>query len=142
MDQQVHFTTVSTTDLDAVRAFYTDGLAWTPLIDVPDEIVFYQVGPGAVLGFFASAKFAADLGRSVEEPVSGLVLAHNVGSVAEVEQVAAAMVRAGGTVLTPPQAGEFGGIFHAHVEGPDGLVWEVAHNPGWHVQPDGTVTLG
>ncbi|MBB4854473.1 putative lactoylglutathione lyase [Mycobacteroides chelonae] len=48
----------------------------------------------------------------------------------------------GGTVFKPPQPGQFGGVFHAHVQDPNGLIWEVAHNPGWCIGPDGAVRLG
>ena len=49
------------------------------------------------------------------------------------------MSAAGGTVLTSPRPGAFGGIFHAHVADPNGVVWEIAHNPGWRIDDDGTV---
>ena len=52
------------------------------------------------------------------------------------------MTAAGGTVLTAPEEGAFGGVFHALVADPNGVVWEVGHNPGWSVDPDGTVRLG
>ena len=45
MKQQAHFITLSTPDLDAARAFYCDGLGWTALLDVPGEIIFFQVAP-------------------------------------------------------------------------------------------------
>ena len=48
----------------------------------------------------------------------------------------------GGTVRTAPRPGAFGGVFHAHVADPNGVVWEIAHNPGWRVDDDGTVHLG
>jgi hypothetical protein len=51
------------------------------------------------------------------------------------------MAAAGGTVLTAPEEGAFGGVFHALVRDPNGVVWEVAHNPGWWVGADGTVRL-
>ena len=63
MEQQVHFTTLATADLDAARRFYVEGLGWRPLLDVPGEIVFFQIAPGTVLAFFEAAKFAQDLGR-------------------------------------------------------------------------------
>ena len=143
MDQQVHFTTLATADLDAARRFYVEGLGWRPLLDVPDEIVFFQVAPGTVLAFFEAGKFAQDLGRGPARPeVSGLTLAHNVVDRDAVRALVEAMVAAGGTVLTPPEEGAFGGVFHALVADPNGVVWEVGHNPGWSVDPDGTVRLG
>lgn len=142
MDQQVSFVTVSTVDLDAARRFSVDGLGWRPLVDVPGEVVFFQVAPGTVLGFFDAVSFEADLesGRD-PAPVSGLTLAHNVGSRDEVAVVVEAMAAAGGVVTKTPREGAFGGVFHAHVRDPNGVVWEVAHNPGWHVAPDGAVSF-
>jgi catechol 2,3-dioxygenase-like lactoylglutathione lyase family enzyme len=142
MDQRVHFITIATADLDAVRAFYRDGLGWAPLLDVPGEIVFFQVGPGLMLGLFDAASFVADQGGGDVDSlgVAGLTLSTNVGSATEVEPAFAAAVRAGGRVVKEPQAASFGGV-HAHVAGPDGLVWEIAYNPGWRVGDDGTVVL-
>ena len=143
MDQQVHFTTLATADLDAARRFYVEGLGWRPLLDVPGEIVFFQTAPGTVLAFFEAGKFAQDLGRGPARPeVSGLTLAHNVADRDAVRALVEAMVAAGGTVLTPPEEGAFGGVFHALVADPNGVVWEVGHNPGWSVDPDGTVRIG
>jgi uncharacterized protein len=143
VDQQVHFTTLATADLDAARRFYVEGLGWRPLLDVPDEIVFFQVAPGTVLAFFEAGKFAQDLGRGPARPeVSGLTLAHNVADRDAVRGLVDAMVAAGGTVLTPPEEGAFGGVFHALVADPNGVVWEVGHNPGWSVEADGTVRIG
>lgn len=145
MEQQVHFMTFATADLDAARRFYVEGLGWTPLLDVPGEIVFFQIAPGQVLGLFDTEKFDEDLDRrsdsSTRTRVSGVTLAHNVSARDGVVRVVDAMSAAGGTVITRPEDGAFGGVFHAHVEDPNGIVWEIAHNPGWHVGPDGTVAL-
>lgn len=74
--------------------------------------------------------------------MSGLTLSHNVDSPGEVRQVVDAMTRAGGTVLKAPQDGAFGGIYHAHVQDPNGIIWEIAHNPSWRIANDGTVAIG
>ncbi|WP_309081338.1 VOC family protein [Zhihengliuella sp.] len=142
--QNVHFITLSTPDLQAARDFYVRGLGWEPLLDVPGEIVFFQIAPGTVLGLFEAVKFQQDLGldREAAAGPSGLTLAHNVGSRAEVRSVVAAMEEAGGQVLTRPEDGAFGGIFHAHVRDPNGVIWEIAHNPGWRVAQDGAVVFG
>jgi uncharacterized protein len=141
MKQQLHFVTIATIDLDATRRFY-GSLGWTAVLDVPDEIIFYQSAPGQLLGFFLAAKFNADLALPGDHSqVSGLTLAHNVDSQQEVTTLANAMADAGGTILKPPQPGQFGGVFHAHIQDPNGVIWEVAHNPGWRINPDGTVHL-
>lgn len=142
MEQQLHFVTVATTDLDATRGFYA-ALGWRPLLDVEDEIIFYQTAPGQLLGFFIADKFNQDLGLpGGHSSISGTMLAHNVDSPDEVIALADAMAGAGGTVLKTPQPGQFGGVFHAHVQDPNGLIWEIAHNPAWRIGPDGTVQLG
>jgi catechol 2,3-dioxygenase-like lactoylglutathione lyase family enzyme len=142
MDQQVHFVTLATADLDAARRFSDEGLGWTPLLDVPGEIVFFQIAPGTVLAFFEAAQFAQDLGTGPARPeVSGVTLAHNVGDRDAVRELTDRMAAHGGTVLTAPEEGAFGGVFHALVRDPNGVVWEVGHNPGWSVDADGTVRL-
>ena len=140
---RIHFITFATADLDAARAFYRDGLGWEPLADVSGEIIFFQVAPGLVLGLFDAAKFNEDLlGQAATTAVSGVTLSHNVGSPAEVGSTVEALVAAGATVLKQPQQGAFGGIYHAHITDPNGLVWEIAHNPGWSIDTDGTVSFG
>ncbi|MGZ8179456.1 VOC family protein [Williamsia sp. SKLECPSW1] len=142
LDRSVHFVTIATPDLDAARRFYVDGLGWEPLLDVADEIVFFQVAAGMVLGLFEADKFAADVAGAIPATLGGFTLAHNVDSPEAVHTVVDRMRASGGTVVTPPEDGAFGGIFHAVVRDPNGVVWEVAHNSGWHVDADGTVHLG
>ena len=143
MDQQLHFITLATRDLDAARAFYRDGLGWEANLDVPGEILFYQVAPGLLLGLFDADKFAEDLGVTTAAPAPrGVTLSHNVDSPDAVRSTVDAMTAAGGSILKQPQQGQFGGIFHAHVQDPNGVIWEIAHNPGWRINDDGTVVLG
>lgn len=145
MQQQVHFITLATADLDAARSFYCEGLGWKPTMDVPGEILFFQIAPGVMLGLFDALKFHEDLGTTSESgiaEVSGVTLSHNLGSPDEVRELVAAMASAGGTVLKEPQSGAFGGIFHAHVQDPNGVIWEIAHNPAWHIDSDDGVRLG
>ncbi|SDW03673.1 hypothetical protein SAMN04487917_102381 [Arthrobacter sp. yr096] len=143
MDQQLHFITFATPDLDAARAFYKDGLGWDPRMDVPGEILFFQVAPGLMLGLFDAEKFDQDLNSSTPtDGVCGVTLSHNVSSAEDVSSTIDALVAAGATVIKPAQAGAFGGIFHGHVKDPNGIVWEIAHNPGWRIDDDGTVVFG
>ena len=142
MKQHVHFVTIATADLDAARAFYVVGLGWSPTLDVPGEIIFFQIAPATILGLFDLAKFNEDLdGAPPHTGVSGLTLAHNVDGLGEVQQLVDRMEASGGTVLKAPQPGAFGGIFHAHVQDPNGVIWEIAHNPGMTVADDGTVSF-
>ncbi len=68
------------------------------------------------------------------------MLAHNVDSESDVAAVVDEMVKAGGNVLKEPQRAEFGG-YHAYVSDRAGIIWAIAHNPGWSVPDDGTVSI-
>nr|WP_296780944.1 VOC family protein [Rhodococcus sp. (in: high G+C Gram-positive bacteria)] len=141
MDQRIDFLTLATPDVDAARTFYRDGLGWTPLLDVPGEIIFFQIASGLVLGLFDAQKFTEDLGQDGgPATVGGLTLSHNVDGPAEVDQVVEAAVAAGGTLIKQPQKAAFGG-YNGHFADPNGVIWEVCHNPGWSVDADGKVHL-
>jgi catechol 2,3-dioxygenase-like lactoylglutathione lyase family enzyme len=142
MRQDVHFVTLSTPDLDAARRFYIDGLGWEAFLDVPGEILFFPIAPGVVLGLFEARKFAEDVRAAAPMAASGVTLAHNVGNETEVVELAERFVSLGGRAVVAPEPGAFGGIFHAIVADPNGVLWEIAHNPGWHVADDGTVSFG
>lgn len=142
MNPRVHFITLATPDLAGARAFYRDGLSWQPLLDVPDEIIFFQVGPGLVLGLFDAEKFRSDVhGAVTDTGTGGITLSHNVDSPEEVEAVVSTAVQAGGKIVKPPQRADFGG-FHGHIADPNGVLWEICHNPGWNVDEAGRVHLG
>ena len=143
MEPRLDLLTVAVPDLEVARRFYVDGLGWTPALDVPGEVVFIQVNAGLLLALFGAADLAADMGVPAEDvvPGGGFTLAHNVGSPDEVRRVVAAAEAAGARVVKPPQEAAFGG-FHGYVTDPAGIRWEVAHNPGWRVEPDGTVRIG
>lgn len=144
MDQSVSFFTVATAELNAAWTFYVEGIGWEPLMNVPGEIIFFQVGPGVVLGFFDTAKFVKDMNApegSTALP-SGFTLSHNVQTEAEVDEILASALAAGATILKPAQRAAFGGdIYNGHFQDPNGVVWEIAHNPGWSVDESGRVSL-
>jgi catechol 2,3-dioxygenase-like lactoylglutathione lyase family enzyme len=140
--QAASFVTLATADLDAARDFYVRGLGWTPTLDVPGEIVFFQVGHGLMLGLFEAGHFSADLGapHTPSVPIQGVTLSHNVDTPEEVDRVVGAAREAGAVVVKEPQFASFGG-YHGHFRDPNGVIWEVAHNPGWLVEPGGQVRL-
>ena len=60
MNQHLTFVTLGVADVAASRRFYVDGLGWTPLLDLPGEITFFQVGHGLVLGIWGIDRLGAD----------------------------------------------------------------------------------
>lgn len=142
MDQHLNFVTLGVTDLPRAKRFYMEGLGWTPTLDL-DEVCFLQVAPGVLLALWGADDLVADVGVGADHAGQGagrVVFAHNVGSEAEVDDAVARVEAAGGAVLKAPQATFFG--YHAYVADPDGFRWEIAHNPGWSVDADGTVHIG
>jgi catechol 2,3-dioxygenase-like lactoylglutathione lyase family enzyme len=143
MDQRLHFLTLGVADVPVARRFYVEGLGWEPTFGLEGEVCFLQVAPGVLLALWGAAALAADVGVDPADATHGpgrLAMAHNLGSEAEVDAAVAQAVEAGGTVLKAPQHTFFG--YHAYVADPDGFRWEIAHNPGWSVDADGTVHLG
>ncbi|MEX0663186.1 MAG: VOC family protein [Acidimicrobiia bacterium] len=143
MDPRITFITIGVNDLETSRRFYVEGLGWPPTWEVPDEVVFIQVGYGLLLALWGRDMLAADGGGpwSSGSAPAGFSLAHNVDSDDEVVRVIDHARRAGAMILKPAQRAEFGG-FHGYFADPDGARWEIAHNPGWSVAPDGRVSIG
>jgi len=137
MDARVSLVTLGVADVGRARAFY-DGLGWTG--HSPDgEVVFYQAG-GMVVALWGRALLAADSTVTDSGGWGGVTLAHNVDSPATVDAVLATAEAAGATIGRPGAPTEWGGYSGVFVD-PDGHPWEVAHNPHWRLDPDGTVHL-
>ncbi len=129
MEQRISLVTLGVADLARARAFY-EAMGWRDAIQPDDEVAFYQAG-GMVFGLWAA------LGGGAAPSVE---LAHNVRSPAEVDAVLAEAQTAGGTIVRPAAKASWGGYTGAFAD-PDGHVWEVAHNPDWKLNPDGTISL-
>ncbi|MDQ1717983.1 MAG: uncharacterized protein QOE71_3866 [Pseudonocardiales bacterium] len=138
MRQNVQFVTVAVKDLEVSRRFYSDGLGWRPVLDL-DEVVFYQVGHGLLLSLFSLLDFAADVGAPISID-SGFSLGQVVETKAEVDDAIERARAAGAKILKEPQGAAFGG-YHSYFADPDGHRWEVAWNPGFSVDEDGTVSI-
>lgn len=105
--------------------------------------MFIQAGHGLLFALWGADKLAADSGAAwpTGSTPANFALSHNVGSDDEVVAVLAQAATAGATILKPAQHADFGG-FHGYFADPNGVRWEVAHNPGWRVAADGQVTIG
>jgi catechol 2,3-dioxygenase-like lactoylglutathione lyase family enzyme len=138
MDQRVSLITLGVADLERARAFY-EAMGWSTDADPGDDVVFFQAG-GMILGLWDRAELAEDSGVVDSGGWGGVTLAHNVRSPEEVRQVIAEARRAGAEILREPAETFWGGYSGVFVD-PDGHPWEVAHNPGWRLGDDGSVSL-
>jgi catechol 2,3-dioxygenase-like lactoylglutathione lyase family enzyme len=136
MDQRVSLITLGVDDLARARAFY-EALGWRG--QEVEETVFFQAG-GIGVVLWGRAKVADDAGVALGTGFGGLALAHNVRSAEEVDAVVAAARAAGATVTRPPAPTFYGGYAGCFAD-PDGHVWEIAHNPGFPLADDGTITI-
>jgi len=138
MEQRISLITLGVADLERARAFY-QRLGWEG--QEVEETVFIQAG-GIALVLWGREKLALDCGISDDQTssFSGVVLAHNVRSEEEVDDVMASAETAGATV-TRPAAETFYGGYAGFFTDLDGHAWEITHNPGFPLASDGSITI-
>ncbi|MGE5500533.1 MAG: VOC family protein [Ignavibacteriales bacterium] len=137
MEQRVSLITLGVSDLARSRRFYVEGLGWAPAMEVDGEVVFFNVGPGLVVGLFTG--LAEDAG--VEREAGGLSsIAVNMRDKAEVDAVLAEAHAAGGVITKPARDTDWGGR-SGYFADPDGHLWEIAWNPFWPVDEAGRVQI-
>jgi uncharacterized protein len=135
--QSIRVVTVAVEDLRRSRAFYSEGLRWSPLMDL-DEIVFYQAGFGLIFAIWTLRDLSNDVGSPLSAG-SAFSLGHNVDSREEVNSVIERARAAGATILKEPQDAPLFGGYQAYFADPDGHLWDIVYNPGLSVAEDGTV---
>ena len=129
MEQRISLVTLGVRDLAKARAFY-EALGWQGAQQPDNEVCFFQAG-GMVFGLWtALGGFGAP----------GVELAYNVRSADEVSNVLRAAEAAGGTIRRVATKMDWGGTSGAFAD-PEGYVWEVAHNPSWRIDADGSVHI-
>jgi uncharacterized protein len=138
VEQRVSLVTLGVADLERARSFY-EGLGWSSSADVGDDVVFFQAG-GMVLALWDRAKLAEDSAVTDDGGWGGVTLAYNVRSPEEVDVAIEEARGAGARIGREPGETFWGGYSGVFVD-PDGHPWEVAHNPGWSLNADGSVTI-
>jgi catechol 2,3-dioxygenase-like lactoylglutathione lyase family enzyme len=140
MEQRVSLITLGVSDLARAKAFYEDILGWKAAPG-PSEIVFFNLN-GVIFSLFPHAELAKDMGKaaSADGAYSGCAMAHNVGSIEEVDQVFADLKAKGATIVKAPETAFWGG-YSGYFADPDGNQWEVAFNPYWTILEDGRISM-
>ncbi|MEX2534641.1 MAG: VOC family protein [Trueperaceae bacterium] len=129
MESRLSVVTLGVSDLEKSRHFYQKLLGKEPLA-TPPGVAFFELGK-TWLSLYPSEELAGDAGVPAQgSGFGGIVLAHNVRSEAEVNEVLRDAERAGGKIV---KAGEraFWGGYSGYFSDPDGFLWEVAWNPGF-----------
>jgi uncharacterized protein len=138
MEQRLSLITLGTSDLERGRKFY-EALGWTTGAAPDDDVVFFQAG-GMVVALWDRAKLAEDSAMKEGSGWGGITLAYNTRSAKEVDDVIEEARAAGATIGREPGDTFWGGHSAVFID-PDGYPWEVAHNPNWTIEADGSVTL-
>jgi catechol 2,3-dioxygenase-like lactoylglutathione lyase family enzyme len=137
VEQRLSLVTLGVKDLPRALRFY-EALGWTRGND-SDDVVFFQAG-GTIVSLWGRDRLAEDSGVDDGGGWGGVTLAYNTRSPEEVDAVIEEARRAGARVVREPAATFWGGYSGVFVD-PDGHPWEVAHNPGWTIAPDGSISL-
>jgi uncharacterized protein len=140
MNQHLHLITLGVGDLEISRKFYTEILGWRPSAASNESVVFFQAG-GIVLSLFSRNSLAEDaLTSPYGSGFSGITLAFNARSEAEVDEIISDLKSKGVKIAREPQKVFWGG-YSSYFADPDDYHWEVAYNPFFPFDESGNLKL-
>ncbi len=131
--------TLGVEDLVRSTNFY-EALGWVNSAQ-SQEGVRFLIGCNIALGLFPRAELAKDANVENTDPgFSGVALAANQRSRADVDAFYAKAIDAGAKATKPPEEVFWGG-YSGYFQDPDGHLWEVAHNPFIELSSFGVMQL-
>jgi uncharacterized protein len=127
MRQKLNLVTLGVRNFERSKQFY-EALGWKPSSASQDDIAFFPLG-GVVLALYPREKLAEDAQVSSEgQGFSGVTLAYNTKSQAEVDEVLQMVEHLGAKIVKKAEKVFWGG-YSGYFADPDGQLWEVAWNP-------------
>jgi uncharacterized protein len=139
MQPRLSLITLGVADVARARKFY-EALGFKAGKASNENVIFFPAG-GVVLALFGRAALAEDANVADSTPgFSGVALAHNARSEADVDKSLDEAVAAGAKLIKPAQKTFWGG-YSGYFADPDGHLWEVAHNPYFQFDAEGRVAL-
>lgn len=142
MKASISVITLAVDDLERAFRFYHEGLGLASEGIVGQEfehgaVAFFDLQPGLKLALWPRASLAADSGPAPAvspgaASTPDTLLAHNLGSAAEVDALMAQAAAAGATIVKPAQATFWGG-YAGYFMDPDRHLWEIVWNPAWEL---------
>jgi predicted CoA-binding protein/predicted lactoylglutathione lyase len=139
MEPRISLITLGVDDLKRATAFY-EALGWAKAPQSQESVTFIQLG-NIVLSLFARDELAKDARVENSRPgFSGMTLAFNTRSEAEVDALVALAVECGGRLVKAPQKVFWGG-YSGYFADTEGHLWEVAHNPFFPMDEAGNIRL-
>jgi catechol 2,3-dioxygenase-like lactoylglutathione lyase family enzyme len=138
MEQRLSLVTLGVSDLARAREFY-EALGWTTGAEPNDDVVFFQAGC-MIVALWGRSQLAEDSAVEDGGGWGGVTFAYNTRSQADVDAVMGE-AEAAGAIIGRPAGETFWGGYSGIFIDPDGHPWEVAHNPRWTIEDDGSVKL-
>jgi predicted lactoylglutathione lyase len=138
MEQRMSLVTLGVRDLERARAFY-EGLGWKSGAAPDDDVVFFQCGC-MIVALWGRDQLAEDSTVTDSGGWGGVTPAYCTHSRDEVDRVIEEAREAGATIGREPAETFWGGYSAIFID-PDGHPWEIAHNPSWTIEEDGSVSL-
>jgi catechol 2,3-dioxygenase-like lactoylglutathione lyase family enzyme len=133
MKPRISMITLGSRDLERSTGFYVQGMG-LPRLAMEGDVAFFRL-QGTWLGLYGWGDLAADVGLPPEgDGFRGFALAHNMESKDAVDRLLAQAVTAGGRLVKPARATDWGGC-SGYFADPDGHLWEVAWNPHIPIGP-------
>lgn len=140
MEQRISMTTLVVEDIAGARRFFESGLGWRISEAPSPEVVFFQV-IGGVFALYSRNALAEEIGREVTaDRLGAMTIAWNARTEQEVDLSFQQALEAGAKSVKAPARAFWGG-YSSYVEVPGGHLLEIAYNPFWPVEPDGSITL-
>ena len=141
MEPRISIVTLGVKDLDRSLRFYRDGLGFPTTWNIERGVIFFQTG-GVCLALYPYDALAKDVSEEFLVPRSkftGITLAHNARTKAEVDQVLERARSAGAAIEKPAQDTEWGG-YAGYFSDPDGYLCEVAFG-AFEIREDGSLVI-
>lgn len=141
MYPRINLVTLGVSNLQRSIDFYEKGLGWKRSEESNDNVAFFQIGT-IVLSLFGEGALAEDIGIPFQkrQEFSGITLAQNQTSEAEVDVVINKVRALGATILKEPQKVFWGG-YSGYFKDFDGHIFEVAFNPFFPLNEKGEIVL-
>jgi catechol 2,3-dioxygenase-like lactoylglutathione lyase family enzyme len=135
--------TLGVSDLARSVRFYRD-LGWEQRGDEANGIVWFKTS-GTWIGLFGYEALADDahLDATPEDELPryrGITLAINLPTEDAVDLAFVRVRDVGGTIVKPPTRAEWGG-YSGYFADPDGILWEIAWNPGFPIDENGRIDI-
>lgn len=139
LSPRITLVTLGVADVATSTAFY-EKLGWRKSPASNEHVAFFDLN-GTKLGLYGRRALAADADVSDTEPgFSGVTLAHNLNSEAEVDAAYAFALSCGARAVKKPQKVFWGG-YSGYFADPDGHLWELAFNPLMPLDAAGNMVL-